>query len=293
MRKMIFTALTASLFLMIGCSKNAETKTEAENNTVKPQVSAEDEFEKLYKLRIDYLKKEIAIYESVIDQASAEEAAKKWIAIAPMRIKIKQLQEKLGQPGPELQSKLNDKYDARLSRLSDRSLQLGYSVASKPFGRVLHIAQLQYMADQGDEEAKKALEIMTDPEAMAAFEESQQAASKERAKIKTNPDIDRAVESYINTTKELNLLLEKVSDGETARKLAPEAKEIVNKWLTQDEALNAFGPAAGKSVIKYDAELKASMRDLSMTWIRLNNNKEASKHLKFVLDKIAQAWAGV
>lgn len=294
MRKQIILALAGLFFLISGCRKQAESSPESDNSTVvKLVVPAEDEFDKFYKLRIEYFTKEIAIYESVIDQATAEQAAKDWTALASLQTKIKQLQEKLGQPSPERQLELNDKYAARLNQLSTRSLELSYSIASKSFGRELQIAQLQYMADQGDEDAKKALEIMTDPNAMAEFQAAQQAAEKERAKIKTDPDIDQAVKAYIKTTNELNQLLAKVTDGDTAKEVAPKAKELVQKWQTQGKTLNAFGPAAGKSTIKYQAELKASMGALSMTWMKLYNNKEASKHLKDVLEKIGQIWAGV
>ena len=100
-------------------------------------------FDELYTKRIDLLTKHLAIYESVVDEASAGEAAKQWRALLPFEKEIHELNEKLGQPGEERLAELNEKYGNRLNGIANRSLQAGYALARKPYAKVLHIAQFE------------------------------------------------------------------------------------------------------------------------------------------------------
>jgi hypothetical protein len=260
----------------------------------KADAESGDEYDKLYELRIQYFGKTIAIYESVVDEASAEKAAKKWRALLPLETEIKELDKKLGPPSAERQAELNEQYVTKINKLAVKSAQQTLRLANKPYYNKIHIAQLQNAADQGDEDAEKALSIMLDPEAMAAYEAEQKAAeAKRKAAIKTDPAAERAVKAYIEITKELRLHLDGVTDGASAKAAAPKALELVKKWEARQKALDALGPPAGNSVIKHQAELKATMGALWKAWFTLMNNKDVSQPLKDVLEKIGKSWADV
>ena len=135
---------------------------------------------------------------------------------------------------------------------------------------------------------------MLDPQAWAAYEAERKAAeARGKAAIKTDPAIDRAVTTYIGTTKQLTALLDGVTDRASAKAALPKALELVKKWETQSKTLNDFGPNAGNSVVKYEEELKTSMGALGAAWLRVSKNQETSEPLKEVLEKIGKSWADV
>ena len=254
-----------------------------------------DGFDGLYGKRIELFASQLAIYESVVNQANAAEAAKKWRALLPLEKEIKQLTEKLGQPEAERQAELNRKYGEQLNGLSSRTLRAGYGVAGKPYGKALHIAQLENRAAVEDsDEIRQALAILKgDPKAMAVLEAERKAAAEKLAALKTDPAIDQAFKAYLATTRELAVLLDGVKDIAGANEAGPKALELVKKWESEAKALKAFGPAAANTTQKLNGEMKADMGSLVMTVIKLNGNKALSEPLKDVLHRIMKAFADV
>lgn len=251
-----------------------------------------DGFDGLYGKRIELFTSQLAIYESVVDQASAVEAAKKWRALLPLEREIKQLTDKLGQPEAERQAELNRKYGEQLNGLSTRTLRAGYGVAGKPYGKVLHIAQLENRAAVEDsDEIQQALAMLKgDPKAMAALDAERKAAAEKQAALKTNPAIDQAFGAYLATTRKLTVLLEGVKDEAGANEALPKALELVKEWESDAKALNAFGPEAANTTQKLHGEMKADMGALLMTVTKLTGNKALSEPLKDVLDRIMKAF---
>jgi formylglycine-generating enzyme required for sulfatase activity len=111
-----------------------------------------DGYDKLHGLRIRYFEQAIAIKESVVDEASAEEAARKWRELLPLEVEMTKLEKKLGSPSPERQAELNREYVAKLEKLAVRHARLTVTLASKPYYEKLRIAQRQNAADRGDDE---------------------------------------------------------------------------------------------------------------------------------------------
>ena len=282
--KIISLSLLASCGMLVAAS-------------LSPVEAAEpgDAFDRLYGKRIELFTKQLAIYESVVDEASAADAARKWRSLLPLEKEIRELAKKLGQPGAERLTQLNRKYGEQLNRLSTRTLKAGYAVAGKPYGKALHIAQLENTAElENSEEARQALAVLRgDPEALAALEAERKAVAAKRAAMKTDPAIDQAFKSYLATTRELTALLDSVKDRAGAKEAAAKALELVKKWESESEAFNAFGPTAGNTTQKLHAQMKTDMGALVMTVMRLNGNKALSEPLKAVLHRIMKAFADV
>lgn len=285
MKTNTFSLLAASAFLLTGMHGHAQA------------ADPDSGFDALYGKRIELFTKQLAIYESVVDQPSAEEAAKKWSALLPLEKEIKQLAEKLGQPNEERLAELEREYSEELNGISTRSLNAGYGVTAKPYGRALQIAQLENMAALEDSrEVRLALALMKgDPKALAALEAEQKAeAEKEKmAAIKTDPAIDQAFKAYLETTRELTTLLDGVTENAGAKQAAPKALELAEKWESQAEAFDALGPEAANTAQKLHGEMKTEMGKLVMTVIKLNGNKALSEPLQDVLQRIMKAMANV
>lgn len=258
-------------------------------------ADSDDGFDALYGKRIELLTKHLAIYESVVDEASAAEAAKQWRALLPLEREIKQLETKLGQPGAERYTELNEKYGERLNGLSTRTVKAAYGVAGKPYGKALQIAQLENRAEVEDsEEIRQALAMLKgDPKAMAALEAERAAAAEKRAAIKTDPAIDEAFNAYLAATRELTALLSGIEDGDGAKEAAPKALKQLENWEAKGKAFNDFGPAAGNTTQKFYPKMKKDMGALVLTVTKLNGNKALSEPLKDVLERIMKAFADV
>lgn len=213
----------------------------------------------------------------------------------PFVKEIHELNEKLGQPGEERLAELNEKYGNRLNGIANRSLQAGYALARKPYAKVLHIAQFENSVEIEDSEvARRALAIMKgDPEAIAALEAELKAAEDERAAIETDTEIDKAFKAYLAMIRELAGLLGGVKGNASAKEAAPKALELVKKWESKAEALDAFGPALGNISQKLHEEMKNDMGALVMTVVQLNGNKALSEPLNDVLQRIMKVFAGV
>jgi hypothetical protein len=254
-----------------------------------------DGFDGLYAKRIELLTKRLAIYESVVDQASAVDAAKKWRALLPQEREIEQLTERLGQPDDERLAQLNRKYGKRLNALSTRTLKAGYGLAGEPYGKALHIAQLENRAEvEGSEEIRQALAMLKgDPGTLAALEAERKAATERRAAIKTDPAIDSAFNAYLAATRKLNALLNGIEDGDGAKEAAPRARKLLENWEAKGKAFNDFGPGAGNTTQKFYPKMKTDMGALIMTVHRLNRKRGTSEPLKEVLHRIMKAFADV
>jgi DNA repair ATPase RecN len=252
-----------------------------------------DEFDGLYGKRIDLFTKQLDIYESVTDQASAAEAAKKWSALLPLEKEIVQLADKLGQPDEKRLAELNEKYGKRLNEVSNLTLKAGYGLADKPYMKALSIAQLENLAEVKDSEAiRQELKVMKgDPKAVADLEAKRKAASEKRAAIKTDPSSDESFKDYLAATRELTALLDGVKDEAGAKEAAPKALEQVEKWEAKGKLFSDL-PAAGNTVQKLDAEVKTDMGALVMTVVKLNGNKPLSEPLKEVLQRIMKVLGG-
>lgn len=283
MKTNIFSLLAASAFLLAGMQGHAQA------------ADPGDGFDALYGKRIELFTKQLAIYESVADQPSAEEATKKWRALLPLEKEIKQLAEKLGQPDEDRLAELEREYSEELNGISTRSLKAGYAVAGKPYGKALQIAQLENMATLVDSrEVRLALALMKgDPKALADLEAEQKAEADKLAAIKTDPAIDQAFKAYLETTRELTALLDGVTDNAGAKQAAPKALELVEKWESEAKAFDALGPEAAKTARKLHGEMKSEMGKLVMTVMKVNGNKELSEPLQDVLRRIMKAMANV
>jgi len=84
MKTCTFSLLAASALLLTGMHVHSQ------------DANPGDGFDALFGKRIELFTKQLAIHESMVDQPSAEEAAKKWRALLPLGKEIKQLAEKLG-----------------------------------------------------------------------------------------------------------------------------------------------------------------------------------------------------
>lgn len=283
MKTNTFSLLAASAFLLTGMHGHSQA------------ANPDNGFDALYGKRIELFTKQLAIYESVVDQPSAEEAAKKWRALLPLEKEIKQLAEKLGQPHEERRAELDQKYAEQLIGFSTRTLKAGYRVAAKPYGKALQLAQLENMATLEDSrEVRQALALMKgDPKALAALEAEQKAEAEKLAAIKTDPAIDQAFQAYLETTRELTTLLDGVTDNAGAKQAAPKALELVEKWESKAEAFDALGPEAANTAQKLHGEMKTEMGKLVMAVMKLNGNKALSEPLKNVLQRIMKAMANV
>lgn len=271
---MFTTILVIALNVVYASSTLCAMETPAENG---------DQYDKLYELRIRYFTEMHDICKSVVDEASAEEAAKKWRALLPLEIEIKQLSKKLGQPSAERQAELNTVYGTKISDLSTRSLQLVYRLANKPYYKKLHIAMLQNQADQGSEDARKALAIMQDPN----FDANQNAAEAATAKIETDPETDRIVKEWIATMDKLSDVLDGVTDSDSAKAAMPEMQKLAEQLEARIKALGGRESAAA-SIEKHREEIGKSIMPLGMKSAKLvmSKNNEISEPFKALLVKI-------
>jgi hypothetical protein len=204
------------------------------------------------------------------------------------------LAEKLGEPEGERLAELSRTYDKRLNELATRTLTAGYGLAGKPYGKALHIAQLENQAEVEDsEEIRQALALLKgDPAALAALEKERKAEAKARAAIKTDPAVDQAFKAYLATTRKLTALLGDVKDGAGAKEAAPKALKLVSQWESEAEALAAV-PNADNTVVKLEDEMKTDMGALVMTVMKLNGDKALAQPLKEVLGRIMKALASL
>jgi len=254
-----------------------------------------DGFDGLYGKRIELFTKQLDIYESVTDQASAAEAAKKWSALLPLEKEIVQLADKLGQPDEKRLAELNEKYGKRLNEVSNLTLKAGYGLADKPYMKALSIAQLENLAEVKDSEAiRQELKVMKgDPKAVADLEAKRKAASEKRAAIKTDPAIDEAFNAYLAATRELTAHLNGIKDGAGAKEAAPKALKLLENWEAKRNSLDDFGPAADNTIQKLYPKMKTDMGALVLTVIKLNGDKALSEPLKDVLERIMKSFADV
>ena len=254
-----------------------------------------DGFDGLYGKRIELFTKQLDIYESVTDQASAAEAAKKWSALLPLEKEIVQLADKLGQPDEKRLAELNEKYGKRLNEVSNLTLKAGYGLADKPYMKALGIAQLENLAEVKDsEDIRQALEVMKgDPKAVADLEAKRKAASEKRAAIKTDPAIDETFNAYLAATRELTAHLNGIKDGAGAKEAAPKALKLLENWEAKRNSLDDFGPAADNTIQKLYPKMKTDMGALVLTVIKLNGDKALSEPLKDVLERIMKSFADV
>ena len=110
---------------------------------------------------------------------------------------------------------------------------------------------------------------------------------------KTDPDFDRAIEKYLQTTKKLNALLEGVTDEASAQKVASEATDVVNQWVAQDTVLSDLKDLdAGPSMTKYGPALKKHMGALQSNWERLRQFPEMTKSMAEALEKVDRIIGG-
>jgi hypothetical protein len=258
-------------------------------------ADSNDGFDGLYAKRIELFAKQLAIYESAVDQASAAEAAKKWRGLLPLEKEIVQLADKHGQPDEKRLAELNEKYGKRLNEVSNLTLKAGYGLADKPYGKALHIALLENLAEVKDsEEIRQALAMLKgDPRALAALEAERAAAAEKRAAIKTDPAIDEAFNAYLAATRELTAHLNGIKDGAGAREATPRALKLLENWEAKRKSLDDFGPAAGNTTQKLYPKMKTDMGALVLTVIKLNGDKALSEPLKDVLERIMKAFADV
>ena len=252
-----------------------------------------DKYDQLYTQRIELFTGQIAVLESVENEVSANAAAEKYKALLTMQQTLNQ-QRKLDPPTDERQSELDEKYKDRISKLSIRFMKESQRVAGKPYGRVIHLAQLEVLAEQGNEEAVQALAVMKGgSETKAALQAAESASAMKREKIQTDPNIDDALKAYLESTTALNKKLEEVRDEASAKAAAPDALFLVKLLEAQSKAFDAFGPAAGKTAVKYETEMKTSMEPLVATVVKLHQNEQIAVPLKEVLDRIMNNLSGV
>jgi len=225
----IFTAILA-----IGTTQLKAEPKQPEKTAEAPKA---DSFDALYKLRIEYFTKSVKIYESVKDEASAQQAAKDLKGLTKLNAEIKRMTTALGQPDAAQYTELNKKYGTQIQELSTRMMKASYAFASKPYGKHIHRAQLQMMADGGDKDAAKALKLMDDPKAMKAFKD-QERARVEKLKAEVSPEAQKAGDKWLAAMSALSKELNTLNDEAAAKKALPKLEKLVTELETQSKAFN-------------------------------------------------------
>ena len=201
------------------------------------------------------------------------------------------LAKKLGTPSAEKQAEMSKKYQGKLAKTSSQTLMASYTLAAKPYGKTIQIAQLQMLADQGHENAKKALKMMMDPKAMAEYEAMQKAKMEAKAaalaKTPTDPAVEKEVVAWMATMKELNTVLKPVNNGDSATKALPKLKKLTIQLEAMSEV---FHPGEGRtaSIKKHNTEIRKLMFGVLMNCARLgmSTDKEIPAEFKTLITRV-------
>lgn len=111
MRTMFSMVMVAALLVLGGCGDTHES-------VVKDTLSTMEEV--------------VKVLEGVKDEASAKTAATKLEALGEEMKKMKEVHDKLGKPDAETEKKLKEKYEKRLSEVSQKLMQEMMRIATNP-----------------------------------------------------------------------------------------------------------------------------------------------------------------
>lgn len=118
-------------------------------NTSESDLGDVDQYERLFQLRILLLKKSFAILESIVDEATAEEAAASWRDLFPIQVEAEYLEGRLVEYREldDRRSESRRKYGPRVEDLRRRLLERQAICQKLPFFQKVNKAQREYSED--------------------------------------------------------------------------------------------------------------------------------------------------